>query len=91
MTTALPSPALRRLQHIGIPVGALLLTLFFVATGFPYDRVRDVVASKASLALRAQIRIHAALDNAKEELAGIALASTRACCPTAGQGRGCDR
>ena len=57
MTTALPSPALRRLQQLGIPVGAVLLTLFFVAIGFPYERIRDVVASKASLALRAQIRM----------------------------------
>ncbi len=57
MTTALPSPALQRLQRIGIPVGAVLLTLFFVLIGFPYDRVRDVVAAKASQALHAQIRV----------------------------------
>ncbi len=57
MATSLPSPALERLQRIGIPVGAVLLTLFFVLIGFPYDRIRDLVASQASQALQAQVRI----------------------------------
>jgi type II secretion system protein N len=57
MTSALPSPALRRLQRVGIPAGAVLLTCFFVAIGFPYDRIRDVVASKAGQALHAQVRM----------------------------------
>jgi type II secretion system protein N len=57
MATALPSLALRRLQRIGLPVGFALLTLVFVVAGFPYDRVRDVVAARASQALRAQVRM----------------------------------
>lgn len=57
MTTALASPALRRLQRVGIPAGAVLLTLFFVALGFPYDRLREVVASRASQALHARIQM----------------------------------
>lgn len=57
MTLALPGLTLRRLQRFGIPVGAVLLTLLFVVTGFPYDRMRDVVASKAGEALRAEVRI----------------------------------
>ncbi|MCC6640387.1 MAG: type II secretion system protein GspN [Deltaproteobacteria bacterium] len=55
--TALSSPALRRVQRVGIPIGAVLLTLLFVAIGFPYDRLRDVVAAKAGQALGAQIRM----------------------------------
>jgi type II secretion system protein N len=57
MTSALPSPSLQRLQRVGIPLGAIALTLLFVIAGFPYDRIRDTVASKAGQALRAQIRM----------------------------------
>lgn len=57
MTAALPSPSLQRLQRIGIPLGAVLLTLFFVAVRFPYDRIRDVVTAQASQALGAQVKV----------------------------------
>ena len=57
MSAILANPSFVRLQRIGIPVGAVLLTLFFVAAGFPYDRVRDLVAAKAGQALRAQVRM----------------------------------
>ena len=55
MALAPQSPALRRLQRIGIPVGFVLLTLAFVAAGFPYDRIRDVVAARASAKMRSPL------------------------------------
>lgn len=54
---AAPNPTLRRAQRIGIPVGAVLLTLFFFAIGFPYDRLRDVVAAKAGALFGVQVRM----------------------------------
>ncbi len=54
---ALASPSLRRLQRVAIPAGAALLTLLFVAIGFPYDRLRDVAAAKAGQMLGAQVRM----------------------------------
>jgi len=40
-----------------IPVGAAVLTLLFVVTGFPYERLAPSVAAKASQALGAQVSI----------------------------------
>lgn len=53
----MPSPALQRLQRYGIPIGALLLIAFFVLLGFPWDRVRDLVASRAGSALGARVSL----------------------------------
>lgn len=57
MSAVLSNPSFQRLQRIGIPVGAVLLTLFFVAAGFPYDRVRDLVAAQVGRALQAEVRM----------------------------------
>ncbi len=57
MAATLAGPVFGRLQRIGIPVGAALLTLFFVALGFPYDRVRDLASSTLSRVLGAPVRI----------------------------------
>lgn len=57
MSAILSNPSLARLQRIGLPIGAVLLTLFFVAVGFPYDRVRDLVAARAGQALQARVRM----------------------------------
>lgn len=59
MAAVAPGSALGRLQRIGIPIGAALLTLVFVALGFPYDRLRDLAASAAGRALGTQVRIGA--------------------------------
>jgi type II secretion system protein N len=40
-----------------IPIGAALLTLLFVVTGFPYDRLAPAVAARVSQALGAQVSI----------------------------------
>jgi type II secretion system protein N len=40
-----------------IPVAAALLTLLFVVTGFPYDRLAPAVAARVSQALGAQVSI----------------------------------
>lgn len=57
MNAILANPSLARLQRVGIPLGAVLLTLFFVAIGFPWDRVRDRVTASAGRLLGAEVRL----------------------------------
>lgn len=45
----------RRLQRLGIPLAALLLVGFFVLLGFPWDRVRDLVALRLGQATGSRV------------------------------------
>jgi type II secretion system protein N len=55
--SAAGSPIPRSLLVLGVPIAGVLLTAFFFFLGFPWDGLRDVVATQASLATGARVTI----------------------------------
>lgn len=52
-----PTQIPRGLLWVGVPLAAVLLTGMFVFLGFPYERVREALASQLGAASGAQVRI----------------------------------
>jgi type II secretion system protein N len=52
-----PGPLPRRLLLVGVPIAGVILVAFFFFLGFPWDSLRDLVASQASTVTGTRIAI----------------------------------